>query len=434
MPLGIDHDLERRLLLLLPTRRDGTVTAGLLADAEIGCLICDDCEAITAAMKEGAGALMLTDSALSDPAIGLMLALLARQPPWSDLPMVLLSNDDVLAPAAERMLALLTNVTLLDRPPTTRSMVSAVKTALRARRYQYEMRDQLVALHCAENALRLEHRRKDEFLATLAHELRNPLAPIRTGLQLLARGSVDPPGMRPIRDMVDRQLGLLIRLIDDLLELSRISSGKIVLRRTRLDLRTVVHRALEGCQSAIEAAGHTLRIDLPDTPLWVFADGPRVSQAVGNLVSNAAKYTPAGGHIDVSMMVDGCHALISVADDGAGIPAAMLGRVFDMFAQVDETLERAQGGLGIGLSLVRRLMHMHGGSVVGESPGLGRGSTFTLRLPLRDMPARDAQGLWDERNRSSARRTRASDHAVHRTGREEGPPEAGAGDGNRTRA
>lgn len=398
------------MLLLPPTRRDGTVTAGLLADADIACLICDDGEALAAAMEDGAGALMLTDSALADPSIERVVASLAQQPAWSDLPIVLLlSRDGAQAPAVTRLLGRLTNVTLLDRPTSTRSMVSAVHAALRARLRQYEMRDQLAALRSAQDALRIEHRRKDEFLATLAHELRNPLAPIRTGLQLLAHGAVDAEEATPIRAMMDRQLGMLIRLIDDLLDLSRISSGKIVLRREHIDLRTVVHSALEGCKPLIEASGHTLRVDLPAAPLRVFADAPRLSQVVGNLVTNAAKYTPPGGRIDVSMWTEGGHAVISVADNGAGIPAEMLGRVFDMFAQVDETLERSQGGLGIGLSLVRRLMHMHGGSVVADSPGLGQGSTFTLRLPMHGAPERDGLRLADDRDRGPTRRTRAGD-------------------------
>jgi signal transduction histidine kinase len=402
---------EQRVLLLAPTRRDGEVTRELLGRADVDCQVCTDAAALAATARIGAGALMFTDTALGDPAIDVLLASLARQPPWSDLPMVLLTRDGVHSPVTARVLGLLTNVTLLDRPTSTRSMVSAVHAALRARMRQYELRDQLAALRRAEDALRVEHRRKDEFLATLAHELRNPLAPIRTGLQLLARSPVDDPGVPQVRSMMDRQLGLLIRLIDDLLDLSRISSGKIVLRRERVDLRAVVEGAIEGSQPQIEAGGHALTVDLSPEPVWVFADASRLSQAVGNLITNAAKYTQRGGRIAIEVAGRADKAVVRVADNGAGIPPEMLGRVFDMFTQVNQTLDRSQGGLGIGLSLVKRVMQMHGGTVLAESPGLQRGSTFTLRLPLHDALASQPPIVDWERDATAPQRTRAGDRS-----------------------
>jgi PAS domain S-box-containing protein len=233
----------------------------------------------------------------------------------------------------------------------------------------------------AEDALREADRRKDEFLATLAHELRNPLSPIRTGLQVLNL-TEDADVARRTRQMMDRQLGHMVRLIDDLLDVSRITSGKVVLQRDRITLQDAARAALESARPAIEAARHRLVVDIPAEPLWVDADPTRLAQVLGNLLGNAAKYTPDGG--DIVLRVHPCdgEACVTVADTGLGIPRDSLGAVFGMFAQVNRTLDRAQGGLGIGLALAKRLIEMHGGSIAAESEGLGRGATFTVRLPL----------------------------------------------------
>ena len=238
----------------------------------------------------------------------------------------------------------------------------------------------------AEEALLDADRRKDEFLATLAHELRNPLAPLRMGLGLLARIPSGQDFTR-LRVMMERQLGHLVRLIDDLLDVSRIRSGKMELARERTEVRAVVEAALEISRPLVDAAGHTLTVSLPEAPLVVHGDPTRLAQALSNLVNNAARYTPPGGRIEITVDACGDEVRLRVADNGCGIPRAMLFRVFDMFTQVDRTLTRTQGGLGIGLSLVRQLVEMHGGQVTAESPGPGLGSTFTLRLPLALPPS-----------------------------------------------
>ncbi|MGY3266980.1 PAS domain S-box protein [Lysobacter sp. HA35] len=238
----------------------------------------------------------------------------------------------------------------------------------------------------AEESLREADRRKDEFLATLAHELRNPLSPIRTGLQVLNLTD-DADTARRTRQMMERQLGHMVRLIDDLLDVSRITSGKVVLQRDRISLQDAALAAIESARPLIEGARHRLHLDLPGTPLWIDADPTRIAQVMGNLLTNAAKYTPDGG--DITLRVYDCDdtACVSVSDTGLGIPPDSLGAVFGMFAQVNRTLERAQGGLGIGLALARRLVDMHGGTVTAHSDGLGRGSTFTVCLPLApDLP------------------------------------------------
>ncbi len=394
------------VLIAAPTRRDVEVTGQLLRKAGVRSVPLErDCEAMLGQLRTDFGAVLLADAALDGRRMDALLAGLAEQPAWSDVPVVLLTGDRQRSPSAARMTRALTNLTLLDLPVSTASMVSAVLAALRARRRQYDIRDQLVAQLEAEQALRDADRRKDEFLATLAHELRNPLAPVRTGLQALARL---PPGeddqANRVRQMMERQLRLLVKLIDDLLDVSRISTGKVRLERERVDMRGIIEAALESSGPALEASSLDLRVELPGAPVWVLGDPPRLSQVVSNLLTNAAKYTPAGGSIRVILGAEGSDAVVRVSDNGAGIPGEMLERVFDLFAQVDSTLDRAQGGLGIGLSLVRKMMILHGGSVTAESPGLGRGSTFTVRLPaIEAEPAQSAAVVAEDGARAMRR-------------------------------
>ena len=232
----------------------------------------------------------------------------------------------------------------------------------------------------AEEALREADRRKDEFLAMLAHELRNPLAPIRNALHLL-RVSGAGPVAAEARDVMERQLTQLIRLVDDLLEVSRISRGKIELRRAAVDLAGVVASAVETSRPAIDAARHRLEIRLPPAPLQIEGDFVRLSQVVANLLNNAAKYTDPGGRIALSVQRAGAEAEIRVQDNGVGLAPELLPRVFDMFAQADRA--RAAGGLGIGLALAKMLVELHGGRIEARSAGPGRGSEFAVRLPLK---------------------------------------------------
>lgn len=234
----------------------------------------------------------------------------------------------------------------------------------------------------AEASLREADRHKDEFLATLAHELRNPLAPLRNGLQVLRIGASDPDVVGRAREMMERQVDIMVRLVDDLLDVARISGGKVELRRQVQSLQTVVARAVETAMPAIEAHRHALTVHAATEPITVDVDGARMTQVLANLIGNAAKYTPAGGRLRVEAAIEGDEAVASVSDNGAGIPQAALHRVFDMFSQVGDTRSMAQGGLGIGLFLSRKLVDLHGGRLTAESPGPGCGSTFTVRLPL----------------------------------------------------
>lgn len=226
------------------------------------------------------------------------------------------------------------------------------------------------------------NRRKTEFLAVLAHELRNPLAPIRTGLELMQLGHASPEAGTRILEMMDRQVKHMIHLVDDLLDIARVTSGKIEIKMQRLDLASILSGAVEATMPHITAGSHELTVNIPDEPLMVEADPIRMAQIVGNILTNAAKYTPNGGKICLAAQREGNEAVISITDNGMGIPAESLPFVFEMFSQVGRNLGRSQGGLGIGLSLVRQLVELHGGKVSVNSTGAAQGSTFMIRLPL----------------------------------------------------
>jgi PAS domain S-box-containing protein len=231
----------------------------------------------------------------------------------------------------------------------------------------------------AERALRDADRRKDEFIATLSHELRNPLAPIRNALAMLRMKDAGDPDLRFARETMERQVLRLVRLVDDLLDISRITFGKLALRRQRVDLRGVAEEAAESSRGAIADAGHHLAVQNGPQPLWVDGDPVRLGQVVANLLSNAVRYTPAGGRILLATdAADGLAELV-VQDNGAGIPADQLESIFEAFAQAGEP--GAEGGLGIGLTLSRKLVELHGGTITAQSEGPGRGSRFVVRLP-----------------------------------------------------
>ena len=238
--------------------------------------------------------------------------------------------------------------------------------------------------------------RKTEFLATLAHELRNPLAPIQNGLEVLRLAGNNPETAAKVREMIKRQLSHMVHLIDDLLDVARISSGKVELRKEKVELRAIVTNAVESSLAVMEAAHHALDLRIADESLVVDADPVRLVQVLGNLLTNAAKYTPEHGRIELSVRREGQHAVIAVTDNGIGIPPRALPIVFDMFFQVPTGAARSQGGLGIGLSLVQRLVEMHGGTVTAASPGEGQGSTFTVRLPVVQQQQVDAPTGQDQ--------------------------------------
>jgi PAS domain S-box-containing protein len=234
----------------------------------------------------------------------------------------------------------------------------------------------------AEQALREADRKKDEFIALLSHELRNPLAPMRSALQVMRIAPSDAKALTGARDVMERQLGHMVRLIDDLLDISRIGQKKLELRRTRVTLADVVNSAVETARPVIDAAGHRLAVSLPASPVHLDGDLTRLSQVFSNLLTNSAKYTHPGGSIELVAEATNGKVRVSVRDNGIGVPADALESIFDMFSQVDRSLEHSTGGLGIGLALVRGLVEMHGGTVTAASDGQDRGSTFTVTLPV----------------------------------------------------
>jgi signal transduction histidine kinase/CheY-like chemotaxis protein len=233
------------------------------------------------------------------------------------------------------------------------------------------------------DALKEADKRKDEFLATLAHELRNPLAPIRNSAHLLRTAPVGSPAVERAREMIERQVHHLVRLVDDLLDVSRVMRGKIELRPERLDVAAVAARSVEITQPLMESRSVQLTVSKPDGAVWVAADPVRLAQVIDNLLTNAAKYTNPGGrvHLTVEPASDGREVVVRVQDTGIGIAPDKLEKVFELFFQVDTTAGRSQGGLGLGLTLVKSLVEMHGGSVQAHSAGLGKGSEFVVRLP-----------------------------------------------------
>jgi PAS domain S-box-containing protein len=230
-------------------------------------------------------------------------------------------------------------------------------------------------------------RRKNEFLATLAHELRNPLAPMSNMLEVVKRADGNKEVLKQAHETLDRQLAQMVRLVDDLLDLNRITHDRLELRRSEVDLSSVIQQAVEVARPLVDSAGHHLTIDLPDEPVYLYADRARLAQLFGNLLNNSCKYTRPEGTVSVTAKLDGDEVVVSVKDNGAGIPPDKIDSIFDMFMQVEGTSDRSQGGLGIGLTLVKRLTEMHGGSIEARSAGEGQGSEFIVRLPVLNRPA-----------------------------------------------
>jgi signal transduction histidine kinase len=261
---------------------------------------------------------------------------------------------------------------------------------------QYRKREE------AEEALRQADRRKDEFLATLAHELRNPLAPICNSVQLLRLIGPAEPDVEEVRDVIERQVSYMTRIIEDLLDMSRIAQNKLQLRTERIALAEVVQRAVETSRPLVEAAGHQLTVNLPPEAIYLDADPTRLAQVFVNLLNNAAKYTEQGGRISLTAERNGGDAFVRIKDNGVGIAADVLPHLFEMYMQIDQSLKRSQGGLGLGLPLVQRLVHRHGGSVEAFSDGPGKGSEFVVRLPAAlEQPVAKPLSCRNERQNAS---------------------------------
>ncbi len=380
--------VETRILLRTATSRDALMASAVLGRAELETCVCPDTATLVRELAQGAGAIMLTEETLAGPDAGALTEALALQPPWSDVPILVLARPGADSRAVAQAMAELVNVTVIERPMRVASLVSTVRSVLRARGRQYEMRALLKGLREADQ-------RKTEFLATLAHELRNPLAPLSTALALLERKPMEPAETQRYYALMARQVEHMTRLVNDLMEVSRITRGKVDLQMSTVPLEAVIKDAIEQSRPLVRAAGHALTLHLSAEDLAVRGDAVRLTQVFSNLLNNAAKYTAHGGQVGLSERREGSEAVIEITDTGVGIDASMLDSVFEMFVQASDTAKAAQGGLGIGLTLVRSLVALHGGSVHAASEGLGRGTTITVRLPLARSPAtRSAKIDW----------------------------------------
>jgi len=380
---GTDVDAdESRVLLLLPTQRDCRLTADVLARDGIATSACSSPADLERELDHGAGAVFVCEELLAMGAHAVLARAIERQPRWSDLPVLVLAREGGDSRQVSDALAQLGNVLLLERPLRLAALTSNVRTALRARERQYQIRSHLQDLARARDDVAEAARRKDQFLAMLGHELRNPLAPVRNALHLLRADPQLPDHDRGLCDMMTRQVDHMVRLVDDLIDVSRISRGTIVLRRECVDVATVLHNAVEQSRPLIEAGRHRLRLSLPATPLHVEADPVRLAQVFANLLNNAAKYAEPGGEIAIDVGTADDAVRIAVRDRGIGIEPEMLPHVFELFTQGRREAHRAHDGLGIGLTVVRNVVDMHGGRVEAHSDGRGLGSEFVVTLPL----------------------------------------------------
>jgi signal transduction histidine kinase len=365
----------QRVLLRTVTGKDAALARTVLERAGMAAQGCASVEELAFEMERGAGALLIAEEALGDPAFRQVAAILHRQAPWSDLPVLVLARAGADSMTIIDAMQMSANFTIIERPIRIFSLISSVRTALRARARQYELRSVMEGLRQADQ-------RKTVFLATLAHELRNPLAPLSTALSLLQRKSFTAEDARPHYQMMERQVQHMVRLIDDLMEVSRITRGKIELKPEVLPLERVVADAVELSRPLLTAGRHRLELILPGESLSVRGDRVRLTQIFSNLLNNAAKYTQPGGNVTVTIDRADGFARIGIRDNGIGIPADMLAAIFDMFVQVTDAARVAQGGLGIGLTLVKSLVELHGGTVSAHSRGSGDGSEVVVTLPL----------------------------------------------------
>jgi signal transduction histidine kinase len=400
-PPGADGNLddprrrERRVLLLPPTARDGELIRAILTEAGLDWTACADLEELCGELEHGAGCALIAENVLGAQGLDRLAAARRFQPAWFDLPLIVLTRGGAAeSPGLGAQVEALGNMIRLEMPVRIQTLLSVLRSALQGRARQYQLRDQMAVeqqyrddLREANEQLSESDRRKDEFLAMLAHELRNPLAPIAFAAQLLKTGNLPDAQVNLQHEVIERQIRHMARLLDDLLEVSRITRGKIALRREVVDLRAIAAQAVDSQRALAESRGQDLLLENHGAPLPVHGDATRLDQVFRNLLHNASKFTGLGGHIIVSLRLEGQRddepwAVVLVRDSGIGISAEMLPRVFELFSQADQSLARQDGGLGIGLAMVKNLIEMHGGSVEAHSAGRDQGSEFVVRLPL----------------------------------------------------
>jgi len=381
-----------QVVVVTPNAGDAELAAGFLDGPQVRTTVCAGISHLCEMTGAGVGCVVLVEEALLEPEIHAFQAVIEAQPAWSDLPLVVVASQGSSIPAlVDHYFPLLGNVTVLQRPLHPLTLVSAVNAALRSRQRQYEVRD---LLNERANAVR----QRDEFMAMLAHELRNPLAPIRNAAYIMKNLAPGDPTFEKCRSMIEKQARHISRLVDDLLDVSRLELGKVTLRAQDVDLNQAVASAVEACAPVTSA--QRVEVRLASSPLTALGDPVRLEQVFGNLIVNAAKFTPEGGTISVETRQDGAFGVVSVSDTGKGIHEDMLDAVIDLCVQEQRTLARSEGGLGIGLTLVKRLVEMHGGTVSVQSGGPGKGARFETRFPLAE-PAGASPSKGDGRPASS---------------------------------
>jgi signal transduction histidine kinase/ActR/RegA family two-component response regulator len=383
---------ECRVAVFAPTALDAEIAGRVLNEERIDMLLCASLAELFRAIEGGLGAVVMPEEVLTSTNMEELLKVLANQPPWSALPFIILTRPSRNARPAIRLDARLANALLIERPVRIEHLLSAIRTSIEARRRQYAIRDLL------REALEAD-RKKDEFLAVLAHELRNPLAPIRNATQLLKAPRTDAGVREWATNIVERQVQTMAWLLDDLLDLSRITRGKLTLHKQRVKLPSIIENAIEIARPLIDARQHVLEVYQPQEAVELDADPLRLTQVVSNLLTNAAKYTDRGGRIELNASIEGSSLRLAVRDSGIGLAPESLKGLFEMFSQVKTALARSEGGLGIGLALVKGLTELHGGSVEAKSEGLGRGSEFVVRIPLPQVALAMLEAAPTERSK-----------------------------------
>jgi signal transduction histidine kinase/CheY-like chemotaxis protein len=370
---GVEHLL---VAVITPNDVDAVATTKLLVNNGIAVQAMSTVHEFGGLSVDSVGCVVIVEEALGNDHMQTFRAALQFQPPWSDLPVIFVSSAGApLAGLRDSLFPDAGNVTLLERPFNPVTLLSAIRVALRARARQFEVRALLEERLAAVT-------QRDEFLAILAHELRNPLAPLRNAAYLMGNLNIDDPVFRKTRVMIERQIAHMGRLVDDLLDVSRLELGKLELRMQPIDLNACIASATEAAATLLTARGHRLKRGFASGPLSVMGDAVRIEQMLTNLMSNAAKFTPDGGTISVIAFEESGWGVIEVTDTGCGMPEHLIPLVFEAFRQGGQQLSGGEGGLGIGLTIVKRLVHLHGGTVEARSAGVGKGATFVLRLPL----------------------------------------------------
>jgi signal transduction histidine kinase/ActR/RegA family two-component response regulator len=381
--------LDLRILVLAPTSNDARLTVEFLTKAGLSAQRCTSMDELCTLTEAGCGGLLLAEEALANGGSERLAGILETQPYWSDLPVVFITRkgEERVRPQILAAIGPVGNVTIIERPVRPATLVSTFRFALASRARQYQLRAVMMERDAMVARLHEADRRKDEFLAMLAHELRNPIASVANAVSLL-KSSADPECHEWSANVIDRQIRQLVHLIDDLLDVSRITTGKIRLRKEVLDAALILDRACESVRPMIKARNHELICRYKHSSMWLEADPTRLEQIMLNLLTNAAKYTPSGGLIQLSAAREGTEIVIQVSDNGMGIAPERLPEMFKLFAQGERSIARSEGGLGIGLTIVQKLAELHDGRVEAHSKGANRGSTFIIRRPAAAAPVR----------------------------------------------